>query len=152
MMISHRISKWIYVAHWLTRIGVGLLFLYAGIVKMLDPVHFAEGIKAFELTSPQWAEVLTFGVPALEAVAGLILFLGVRSLWRGAAVVLAGLLAVFCGAIVSAWWRGLPVSCGCFGDASGVPSDPMWWSIRNAALAGVLLLLVGFHSRIRVRA
>ncbi len=144
-MISPRGSKWIYVAHWLTRTGVGLLFLYAGFVKMRDPVHFAESIKAFEFTSPRWTEVLTFGVPAVEAVAGLILLLGIPSLWRGSAVALAGLLGVFCVAIASTWWRGLPVNCGCFGDASGVPTNPAWWLIRNAVLAGVLLLLVAFQ-------
>lgn len=145
MMISHRVSKWLNVAHWLTRTGIGLLFFYAGVVKMRDPIHFVESIKAFELTSPRWAEILTFGVPALEAVAGLILLLGITSLWRGAAVTLAGLLAVFCVAIASAWWRGLPVNCGCFGETSGVPTDPVWWLLRNAVLAGVLLFLVRFQ-------
>jgi uncharacterized membrane protein YphA (DoxX/SURF4 family) len=140
-MIHRRSSKWLHTLHWLARTGIGLLFLYAGVVKMRDPVHFVENVKAFELTSPRWTEVLTFGVPALETVAGLILLLGIPSLWRGAAVVLAGLLAVFGVAIAAAWWRGLPVSCGCFGETSGVPTDPVWWLIRNAALAGILISL-----------
>ena len=139
-----RSSKWLHVLHWLARTGLGLLFLYAGAVKMHDPIHFAESVKAFELTSPRWTEVLTFSVPAFETVASLILFLGIRSLWRGAAFVLAGLLAVFSVAIGAAWWRGLPVSCGCFGEPSGVPTDPMWWLIRNAALVGTLIFLVVF--------
>jgi uncharacterized membrane protein YphA (DoxX/SURF4 family) len=142
-------SKWIQALHWLARTGLGLLILYAGVVKMQDPVHFAESVKAFELTSPRWTEVLTYGVPAVETVAGLILMFGIPSLWRGAAVALAALLGVFCMAIASAWWRGLPVSCGCFGDASGVPTDPIWWLVRNAVLMGILLVLVAVQPQMR---
>ncbi|HEY5793051.1 MAG TPA: MauE/DoxX family redox-associated membrane protein [Chthoniobacterales bacterium] len=131
-----------YALHWMARTGLGLLFFYAGIVKILDPIRFAESIKAFELTGPRLTEALTFGVPALELAGGCILALGVRSLWRGAASVLAGLLGVFSAAVASAWWRGLAVSCGCFGAPDSFPSNPAWWLARNALLAAVLAALV----------
>ncbi len=147
-MTGGRFRSWLRVLHGLVRAGLGALFLYTGVVKALDPAAFAESIMAFELTGPRGTEALTFGVPALESVAGLILLLGIPRLWRGAALVLAGLLLVFIVAIALAWARGLTVSCGCFGGAGGVPGNPAWWLLRNGALAAALLLLVAAWKRI----
>jgi uncharacterized membrane protein YphA (DoxX/SURF4 family) len=138
---KNRVFRELHIVHWLARTGLGALFLYTGVVKALDPGAFAESIKAFELTGPRGTEVLTFNVPALEIVAGAILLLGIPRLWRGAATVLAGLLGVFCLAVALAWTRGLTVSCGCFGGTA-VPTDPGWWLLRNAVLAGGLLALL----------
>jgi uncharacterized membrane protein YphA (DoxX/SURF4 family) len=144
--LGNRVFREIHVVHWLARTGLGALFLYTGVMKALDPGAFAESIKAFELTGPRGTEALTFGVPALEVVAGVILLLGIPQLWRGAAAVLAGLLGVFCLAVALAWARELTVSCGCFGGVA-VPTDPGWWLLRNALLAGELLALLAISSR-----
>ena len=61
-------------------------------------------------------------LPWLEIAAGAAL-LGKR--WRlGALLIVAGLLLVFMGALGSAWWRGVDVSCGCFGHEI---ERAAWW-------------------------
>lgn len=128
--------------HWLIRTGLGLMFIYSGAVKMIDPANFAENIKEFEIAGPRLTELLTYGIPAMEFVAGVILAIGIRSLWRGAAGVLVCMLLTFTFIVALAWARGLTVSCGCFGDTSHLPTSPAFWIARNVVIALALITLV----------
>lgn len=91
------------------------VFVYAGAVKLADPLTFVSDIEAYRLVAgwPAWAAAVY--LPWLEIVVGLGLLWPRAS--RASAGVIAGLMVVFTAALVSAWWRGLDLRCGCFGDA-----------------------------------
>lgn len=96
--------------------GVGIVFLYAAVLKIVDPADFAQSIKYYKLL-PLWSiNALALLLPWWELGAGLALLVPG---WRraGAAIVFV-LTWVFTGAISSAMIRGLDISCGCFGTHS----------------------------------
>lgn len=104
----------------LLRFALAAVFLYAGVVKIWDFPHrawatpeFMNDVLNYQLLPWYPSMAVAAFLPWLEIVAGAAL-LGRR--WRlGALTVLSTLTLVFLGAMASAWWRGLDVSCGCFG-------------------------------------
>ena len=120
--------------HFVVRLAVGGTFLYAGVVKIADPVGFAGSIAAYKIL-PYFANYLVAAVlPWLELLCGLLLVTGFRH--RAAALLLVLLDLVFIAALVSVIARGLDIDCGCF-RAGGAKESP--WG----ALGRDLLILVG---------
>lgn len=94
------------------RLLTGGTFLYASLGKIADPAGFAKAIDNYRLVPDAGLGLLAVVLPWVEALAGLLLILGVLS--AGSALIVSVLSAVFAGAIASALVRGLDVSCGCF--------------------------------------
>jgi len=95
---------------------VGGIFVYAGAIKALDPVQFANNIDNYK-TLPWFISVrLAFYLPWLEMLCGLALIF--RFLYRGGLSIVGALTLIFIGATVAAKTRGLDITCGCFGHAS----------------------------------
>ena len=95
---------------------VGGIFVYAGVLKVLDPVQFGLDIDNYKIL-PWFVSVrLAFYLPWLEILCGLALIFGF--LYRGGLSVLTLLVLVFIGATIAAKARGLDITCGCFGHAS----------------------------------
>src|SRR2546423_9307927 len=95
---------------------VGGIFIYAGAIKALDPVQFANDIDNYK-TLPWFISVrLAFYLPWLEIFCGTAIVF--RLLYRGGLSILTALIVVFVGATVAAKMRGLDITCGCFGHAS----------------------------------
>jgi uncharacterized membrane protein YphA (DoxX/SURF4 family) len=109
------------IAILLLRLAVAGVFLVAGVLKIWDFRHgqsatpdFTVAIQHFELLPwPDLAVLLAVYLPWLEVVAALALF--VRRLALGATTAITVMTAIFLVALGSAWWRGLDISCGCFG-------------------------------------
>ena len=98
------------------RVVLGGLFVYAGIVKVLDPLDFAQDIRNYRLVGQSLSFAAAIFLPWLEILAGAFLIAGV---WRrGAALVISGLLVFFIVLTVVTMIRGLDVDCGCFGALS----------------------------------
>ena len=95
---------------------VGGLFVYAGVLKVLDPVQFGLDIDNYKILPWFFSVRLAFFLPWLEMLCGLALIF--RFLYRGGLSVLTALIVVFIGATVAARARGLDITCGCFGHAS----------------------------------
>ena len=95
------------------RILVSFVFIVAGLLKLWDPLGFADGIAAFHVF-PNWSiNVLATGIPYFEILTGLgILIVRTRS---AAAMAACGLSVCFVVLYVSALARGLDVTCACFG-------------------------------------
>ena len=89
------------------------MFIYAGIVKVLDPLDFAQNIRNYDLVGQSLSFVAAIVLPWLEILAGAFLVAGVWK--RGAALVISGLLVFFIVLTVVTMIRGLDVDCGCFG-------------------------------------
>jgi len=97
-------------------LGIGVLFIYAGATKIVDPVQFAADIANYQILAWPLAIRLAFYLPWLELVCGLALVF--NRLLPGALILTLGLTAVFIGATILAKARGIDVTCGCFGSAS----------------------------------
>jgi uncharacterized membrane protein YphA (DoxX/SURF4 family) len=98
------------------RLVLGGLFVYAGAVKVLDPLDFAQNIRNYQLVGQSLSFVAAIVLPWLEILAGLALILGVWT--RGAALAITGLLVFFIVLTAVTMVRGLDVDCGCFGSLS----------------------------------
>ena len=95
---------------------VGGIFIYAGVLKVLDPVHFGLDIDNYKIL-PWFISVrLGFYLPWLEILCGGALVF--RFLYRGGLSILTALSLIFIGATAAAKVRGLDITCGCFGHAS----------------------------------
>ena len=95
---------------------IGGIFVYAGVIKAMDPVAFANDIDNYKILPWPLAVRLAFYLPWLEMLCGLALIL--RFFYRGGLFILTGLTFVFIAASVVAKVRGLDITCGCFGHAS----------------------------------
>ena len=126
---------------------VGGIFIYAGVIKMLDPVQFANDIDNYK-TLPWFFSVrLAFYLPWLEIFCGLAVIF--RFLYRGGLSILITLILVFIGATIAAKVRGLDITCGCFGHVSKDWNFSTHLVLDVAIFAAVLALSFG-NSRHRV--
>ena len=117
----------------LLRVVVGGIFVYAGAVKLSNPLEFADAIATFQLLPPQLVNMVALSLPPFEMVAGLLLVCGWKL--RAAALGILVLTFVFAVALAQALVRGLPVDCGCFG--SGETSG---WKVWSALGRDILLM------------
>lgn len=103
---------------WLVlRVLLGGLLFYAGFSKLASAWQFARAIANFRLLPPILNQIAAVVLPWYEAVAGLMLVLG---LWTRASSLLSTcLFAAFGIAVSAALARGLDIECGCFGTGSG---------------------------------
>ena len=136
--IKHQTSN---ILHFLWRIVdviVGGIFIYAGTIKVLDPVQFANDIDNYKILPWTIGVGLAFYLPSLEMFCGLALIL--RRLYLGGLSILTALVAVFLVATIAAKVRGLDITCGCFGHASQNWNFPTHLAL-DLAIFGVLLAL-----------
>lgn len=128
--------------HWTFRVGLGALFVLAGVIKILNPARFAGEINDYMLVPQVAVQWLSFYLPWLEIITGTILLLSWRKFYQGSLGIVWGLLAIFMLALGIAWLRGLDVGCGCFGITEE-RGKFTWWLSRD----GVLLTATGWLFR-----
>jgi putative oxidoreductase len=95
---------------------IGGLFIYAGVIKAMDPIGFANDIDNYKTVPWVVGVRLAFYLPWLEILCGLALI--VRRLYLGGIGLLTALISVFIIASIVAKARGIDISCGCFGHLS----------------------------------
>lgn len=119
---------------------IGGLFIYAGVLKALDPIRFAIAIDNYK-TVPWFIGVrLAFYLPWLEILSGLAVI--ARRLYLGGLSILAVLTSIFIVASIVAKARGLDITCGCFGHASKYLSFAGHLALDFAILAALVVLLL----------
>ncbi|HSN54191.1 MAG TPA: MauE/DoxX family redox-associated membrane protein, partial [Candidatus Sulfomarinibacteraceae bacterium] len=79
-------------------------------------------IATYDILPLALVNLAAITVPWVELAAGLMLLAGLRT--RAAAVLVAGMMAVFLAALAVALGRGLDMSCGCFAS-QGAEHDPI---------------------------
>ncbi len=114
------------------------IFIYAGILKAIDPVQFASDIDNYKILPWPVSVALAFYLPWLEIFCALGLVF--RFFYRGALSILSASIVVFTLATIAAKVRGLDITCGCFGHASQHWSFPAHLTTNLAILAALLLL------------
>lgn len=119
------------------RLAVGAIFLYAGIVKGLDPQGFAQAIYNYRILPGGIINPMAITLPWVEVAVGVSLLLGV---WvPGGSLLASGLLGVFAAALGLNAVRGLDIDCGCFSTASTGPGSTLWYLVRDLGLLAMAL-------------
>jgi putative oxidoreductase len=95
---------------------VGCIFIYAGGIKVMDPIGFARDIDNYHMLPWVLSVRLAFYLPWLEIFCGLAVVC--RLFYRGGLLILNALISIFIIASIVAKVRGLDITCGCFGHAS----------------------------------
>jgi putative oxidoreductase len=128
---------------------VAAIFIYAGAIKVFDPIQLATDIDNYKILPWTVSVGLAFYLPWLEMFCGLALIL--RRLYLGGLSILTGLVAVFLVATIAAKVRGLDITCGCFGHASQNWNFSTHLAIDLAILGALLALSFRVVSGNRLR-
>jgi uncharacterized membrane protein YphA (DoxX/SURF4 family) len=123
-------------AYKLFRCGLGVIFIYAGTLKLLEPKTFAALIEAYGIVPEALLVTLAISLAALEVTAGIGLLFDIK----GSLAVITGLLILFIGILGYGIWMGLDVDCGCFG-----PEDPeaqAFHGLRQSLYRDLIMLAV----------
>lgn len=134
---------------WCLRLLLGGVFLWAGLSKVDAPLATLAAVYSYEVVIPDGlAEFVAAALPWMEILVGLALVTGVMlpAALAWAAVMLCGFTAL----TAQAWWRGLPIDCGCMDlsalhPALAVLGTPGGATLRNLGLlmlAGLLAAMV----------
>ena len=127
-----------YILRRIVDLIVAGVFIYAGAIKALDPVQFANDIDNYKIFPWPISVALAFYLPWLEIFCGFALV--VRLLYRGALSILTTLILTFTLVTIAAKVRGLDITCGCFGHASQNWSFPSHLATNLAILAALVVL------------
>lgn len=100
----------------LFRVIVGGVFIWAGALKIADPLEFAQNIENYQVFPHGLAFLIAVFLPWVEVLSGAFLILGLFK--RASALIISLLLAGFIGLVALALVRGIDTSCGCFGSLS----------------------------------
>lgn len=114
------------------------LFLYSGVVKLIDPTGFAAVMGGFGLLPKPLLFPVAIVLPLFEVMLGL----GLAGDRRGSLEAVAALLVLFMTVLVYGIHLGLDIDCGCFG-----PDDPeqAYKGLQGALLRdAAFFLAVGF--------
>ena len=115
---------------------IGVVFIYAGFLKLLDPAAFAWNIYQYGLVPRDLVSVTAIGLPAIEVIAGAGFMFSVR----GSMALIAGLLVMFAFVLGYALLNGLNVDCGCF--SAGEPGPE---GLRKALIRDVIMMVGIFY-------
>ena len=106
-------NRWLLL---LFRVIVGGIFIWAGGLKIVDPLGFAQSIENYQVVSRPLAFFVAVWLPWVEVLSGAFLIIGV--LKRSSALLISLQLIGFIGLVAFALARGIDTSCGCFGSFS----------------------------------
>ncbi|MDB5117654.1 MAG: DoxX family protein [Mucilaginibacter sp.] len=134
---------------WFCRIGVGLLFIFSGLIKINDPLGFSykleEYFEVFHITFLNGLALsLSILLCALEMILGFALLIGVRAKQVAWGLLLLIIFFAFL-TFYSAFFKVVQ-TCGCFGDA--IPLTP--WQSFSKDLVLLLLIVVLFKNREKI--
>jgi putative oxidoreductase len=107
------LSRWFLLA---SRLIVGGVFIWAGALKIADPLDFAQSIKNYQFFPHNLIFFIAVILPWIEVICGGLLVVGAFK--RSSAAILSLLLVGFIGLVALALVRGIDTSCGCFGSFS----------------------------------
>jgi hypothetical protein len=134
--IIRHFNSWAW-SYLLARMGVGLLFIYAGTAKLLDIHAFGVVMARYDLVPEVLLLPAALGLPLLEILAGLGLIWEVR----GSLSLVSALLVLFAGVLWFGVLHGLEIDCGCFAPRDIAEHD----SLRQALHRDLALMAVAAY-------
>ena len=117
---------------------LGAIFVYAGLVKIADPLGFALALYNYHILPAWMINPLAICLPWVEVIIGAGLLAGIMI--PGGAFVVSGMLAIFAVVTGISLIRGLDIACGCFSTSAG--AEPITWLY---VVRDLLLLGMGVH-------
>jgi len=123
------------ILSFILRLIVGGIFVYAGVTKLYSPRDFAQIIQNYQIVPEVFTNLIAILLPWLEIYSGLFIIFGLFS--RSASITLILITIIFIIALLSAYFRGLNIDCGCFSQATRVDMSKI--------IADVFLLLFCWH-------
>jgi len=129
------------------RLFVGIVFIYAGYIKIIDPMGFAKNIYQYQILSDYWVNVTAIILPWLEVVCGLSLVF-IPRLRRGSSAWIFLMLLVFTVAVAYSVLRGLDISCGCLStdpEAAKIGWKKVTENIGMIVLTALIFIQAGKH-------
>jgi uncharacterized membrane protein YphA (DoxX/SURF4 family) len=103
------------------RLGLAVVWAWAGLAKISDPEAAAQAVRAYRLLPEALVKPFGYGLPFLEIALALLLLIGLGT--RLAAALTGLLLLDYIGSIGSVWARGISIDCGCFGGGGAVSAS-----------------------------
>jgi len=106
-------NKWVLLG---SRLVVGGLFIWAGVLKIIDPLGFGQSIENYRFFPHGLAFIIAIVLPWVEVLSGLFLIIGLFR--RSSALITSVMIIGFIGLVAVAMLRGIDTTCGCFGSLS----------------------------------
>jgi len=123
-MSWNRFTAWLPWMRGIAAWSLAAIFLYAAIPKLIDPAGFARSIMYYKMTPLRVIHFMALLMPMWEVAASVALL--IPGNWRRAgAVMTLGMSVIFMIAVGTAVYRGLDMSCGCFGEDSAKVGYPL---------------------------
>ncbi len=120
------------------RLVVGIVFIYASIDKISDPLGFSDNVDNYHATPVYLNNLIALIVPWMELIVGLCLIFG--KFIQGASLLSAVLMIVFIVLIGQALFRGIDLHCGCFKTATDVSVTSLRSEMIRRILEDIVLL------------
>ena len=122
------------------RMVLGALFVYSSLHKIQSADQFGIAVRAYKLLPVGVSNIFALSVAWTEAVAGILLILGVMTKKAAGAIFI--LLVLFTAAIATTLVRGLVIDCGCFSNEGGDQTNVVL-VVRNLFLiAGAAIVML----------
>ena len=124
------------------RILMGLLFIYSGIFKAIDPENFSRAVQNYDVLPLLLVPYCAMIIPYVEMITGLLLSAGWKI--RPASLILLCLMMIFTAAIAVNVLRGRSFDCGCFElKIFGIKETVSAWLVmRDLMIAAILLMFL----------
>ena len=101
---------------YVVRIGIGCMFIYSSLPKIRQSYDFLSSVYSYELAGPKLGMFVAMTLPFLELIVGVCLIGGIFI--SGALLASIVMAAMFSYVLGSALYKGLEITCGCFGTGS----------------------------------
>ena len=121
-----------------TRLFLGILFIYAALDKIRNPGPFSDLVMNYHLLPEQLVNVFALWLPVAELVVGVLLILGIWS--QAASGLVMAMLAMFLVAIIQGVARGIDTHCGCFTQGGKGSPISVWTILRDVCFLAVSVL------------
>jgi uncharacterized membrane protein YphA (DoxX/SURF4 family) len=121
----------------ISRLVIGLLFIWAGGAKLMEPKAFARSLSQYGLVPEPLLIPTAIGLPLVEVLAGIGLIFDVGL----SLSIIAGLLIAFLMILGYGIINNLDVDCGCFSPSELAARG----ALETAFYRDVALLLVVFY-------
>ena len=130
--------------------GLGVVFIWASVDKIIYPEQFAQMVYHYKILPNILVHFVSIYIPWLELITGVLLVIGV---WERTGLIIFNLLIfVFMIALASALFRGLDIHCGCFTVDPNAEKELVISLLRDVALliAGIGCIIFANHKNRKV--
>ncbi len=127
------------------RIAMGLLFIYSGLFKAIDPESFGRVIILYDISPEILVPYAAIIFPFIELATGLLLVSGFRI--KAASFLAINLMIFWIVIICVSIFRGKTFDCGCFELRQFGISEEIGWPVVFRDLVFLIILLIIFYAR-----